>query len=366
MNIKLNKTRKFASFAGMGIIAATTIMPMAVAADTGMGAKPNAQMQAVLDALTKLGPKPLPTLTAVEARKQPSPADAVKALLSKGNNKIIPVMPEEVGSVEDKMIDGPGGKIAIRVYSPKGDGPFPVIVYYHGGGWVIANLDTYDASPRAMVNATNAVVVSAHYRQAPEHKFPAAHDDALAAYTWTLDNIRAIKGDAKRVAVMGESAGGNLAASVSIMAREHKMAMPIYQVLVYPIAGYNFETPSYTENANAKPLSKDAMKWFFKQYLNSPADGKNHLISLVSETNLKGLPPTTVITDQIDPLRSEGKDYADKLQKAGVKVQYKNYDAVTHEFFGMAAVVDEAKQAQQFAAEGLKAAFAAKPMHLAN
>lgn len=344
---------------GVAWFAANTLASNAFAKDTvGMGAKPNQQMQAVLDELQKLGPKPLETLTAAEARKQPTPADAVKALLKEKQNSAMDPKPEEVGKVENKSIDIAGGSIDIRIYTPKGNGPFPVIVYYHGGGWVIADLDTYDSSPRALVNATNAVVVSSHYRQAPEHKFPAAHDDALAAYKWTLEHTKELNGDSKRIAVVGESAGGNLAASVSILAREHHMPMPIYQVLVYPIAGYNFETPSYIENAKAKPLSRDAMKWFFTQYLNSPADGKNHLISLVSEQDLKGLPPSTIITDQIDPLRSEGKDYADKLQAAGVKVRYKNYDGVTHEFFGMGAVIDKAKQAQHFAAEGLKEAFA--------
>ena len=360
MNLTLKKTFKYLSIAGMTYFVANTLTSMAFAKNTtGMGAKPNAQMQAVLDELNELGPKPLETLTAEEARIQPTPADAVKALLKKKQGNTSDSKPEEVGNIENKSIDGSGGPIAIRIYTPKGNGPFPVIVYYHGGGWVIADLDTYDSSPRALVNATNAIVVSSHYRQGPEHKFPAAHDDALTAYKWTLENAKTLNGDPKRIALVGESAGGNLAASVSVLAREHHMPLPIYQVLVYPIAGYDFETLSYIENAKAKPLSREAMKWFFKQYLNSPADGKNHLITLANEKNLKGLPPTTIITDQIDPLRSEGKDYADKLQAAGVKVRYKNYDSVTHEFFGMGAVIDKAKQAQHYAAEGLKEAFAA-------
>ena len=336
---------------------ASTALAQTVFAAEGTGAKPNAQMQAVLDEFTKLGPKPLGTVSAVEARKQPTPADAVKALLKKQGKSLDP---EAVGKVENKMIAGAGGQIPIRIYTPKGEGPFPVIVYYHGGGWVIADLDTYDASPRALVNATNAVVVSAHYRQAPEHKFPAAHDDAHAAYKWTIEHAKELNGDPKRIALVGESAGGNMAAAVSVIAREHKMQMPIYQVLVYPIANNNLETASYVENAKAKPLDRTGMQWFFKQYLTSPADGDNHLISLLSEKDLKGLPPTTIITAQIDPLRSEGKAYADLLQKAGVAVRYQNYEGVTHEFFGMAAVVDKAKEAQKFVAEGLKQAFAGK------
>lgn len=336
-------------------VVSTDLAQTAFAADKStVSAKPNVQMQSVLDELTKLGPKPLDTLNAVEARKQPSPADAVDALLKKQGKSLDP---ETVGNVENKMITGTGDQIPIRIYTPKGEGPFPVIVYYHGGGWVIADLDTYDASPRALVNAAKAVVVSAHYRQAPEHKFPAAHEDAFSAYKWVLEHTKELKGDPKRIAIVGESAGGNMAAAVSVMSRDQKMQMPVYQVLIYPITDDNLETASYVENAKAKPLGRSAMQWFFKQYLNSPADGKNHLISLLSEKNLKGLPATTIITAQIDPLRSEGKAYADLLQKAGVKVRYQNYEGVTHEFFGMAAVVDKAKGAQQFAAKGLIEAF---------
>ena len=358
MNISLKKIFNYASTFGIIYIASTGLAQNVYAADAeGQGANPNAQMQAVLDELAKLGSKPLGSLPAVEARKQPTPADAVTALLKKQGKS---TEPEAVGKVENKTIAGAAGQIPIRIYTPKGEGPFPVIVYYHGGGWVIADLDTYDASPRALVNATNAVVVSAHYRQAPEHKFPAAHDDAHAAYKWVLAHAKELKGNPKKIALVGESAGGNMAATVSVMAREHKMQMPIYQVLVYPIADNNVETPSYVENAKAKPLDRAGMQWFFKNYLNTAADGENRLISLVDEKNLKGLPPTTIITAQIDPLRSEGKAYADLLEKAGVAVSYKNYEGVTHEFFGMAAVVDKAKEAQQFVAKGLKEAFAAK------
>ena len=345
---------KLAVAVGIGYFVSGALATNINAATQSM-AKPDTQMQAVLDELAKLKPKPLPSLTAEEARKQPSPADAVKALLTKQGKSLDP---EAVGRVENKTIAGADGSIPIRIYTPKGEGPFPVILYFHGGGWVIADLDTYDASPRALANASNAIVVSSHYRQAPEHQFPAAHDDAHAAYKWVLAHAQEFNGDPKRVALVGESAGGNLAASVSILARQHKMQMPLHQVLVYPIADDETDTASYKENAKAKPLDRAGMQWFFKQYLKTPADGQNHLISLLDEKDLKGLPSTTVITAQIDPLRSEGSAYAQALKKAGVKTRYKNYEGVTHEFFGMGAVVDKAKQAQQFAAEGLKEAFA--------
>lgn len=313
------------------------------------------QMQAVLTELQALNPKPIDQLSAAEARKQPTPADAVKALLEKQGKS---TAPEPVGNVTNRTITGAGGPIPIRIYTPKGSGPFPVVVYYHGGGWVIADLDTYDASPRALANLANAIVVSSHYRQGPEHKFPAAHQDAFTAYRWVLANAKSLKGDPSKVAVVGESAGGNLAASVSMMARDSGAQMPVHQVLVYPIAGYDVNTLSYLENANAKPLSKPMMQWFFQQYLANPADGKNPLIDLV-HANVQGLPGTTVIAAQIDPLRSEGKDLADRLEDAGVRVDYKSYEGAAHEFFGMGAVLDDAKAAQEQAAAGLRKGFGA-------
>ncbi|HEV8176256.1 MAG TPA: alpha/beta hydrolase [Gemmatimonadales bacterium] len=316
-------------------------------------AAPDQEMQAVLTQLEALHPKPIPQLSAAEARKQPTPADAVKALLRKEGKS---TAPEPVGKVTNRTVPGAGGPIPIRIYTPKGSGPFPVIVYYHGGGWVIADLDTYDASPRALANLANAIVVSSHYRQGPEHKFPAAHQDAFTAYRWALANAKSLGGDPSKVAVVGESAGGGLATAVSMMARDSGAQMPVHQVLVYPIAGYDLNTPSYQENAEARPLNKAMMAWFFDQYLRSPADGKNPLIDLVN-ADLKGLPAATVITAQIDPLRSEGKTLADRLETAGVDVDYKNYEGATHEFFGMGAVLDDAKAAQQQAADGLKKGF---------
>ena len=327
-----------------------------VAADApvGMSAKPDPQMQAVLDQLKKLGAKPVETLTPQQARVQPTPADAVKAVLKNENKS---TEPEPVANVADEKIEGAAGSIPVRIYTPQGKGPFPVVVYYHGGGWVIADLDTYDASGRALANAAQAIVVSSHYRQAPEHKFPAAHEDALAAYKWVLTNAANFNGDPKRIAVAGESAGGNLAATVALQAKQQGLQMPLHQLLIYPIAGNNLNTPSYRNNAGATPLSKAGMAWFFKNYENSPSEGDSELISLVDKADLKGLPPATIITAQIDPLMSDGKKLADKLKQAGVAVTYMNYEGVTHEFFGMAPVVDKAKDAQQLAGKSLREAF---------
>jgi acetyl esterase/lipase len=317
--------------------------------------QPAPQMQAVLTELQKLGAQPVEKLTPTQARTQPSPADAVKAVL-KNQGKSTEPMP--VGKVENRSIAGPAGQIPIRIYWPtKGNSPFPVVHYIHGGGWVIADLDTYDATPRAIANAANAIVVSTHYRQAPEHPFPAAHEDTWAAYQWIVANAGSLGGDPKRIAIAGESAGGNMAAATTLLAKAKGVQMPIHQLLVYPVADYGFNTPSYQENAKAKPLSKEGMQWFFDKYLTNPQQGQDPLISIIDAKDLKGLPPTTIITAEIDPLRSEGKRYADLLQQAGVQVDYKNYEGVTHEFFGMGAVVDKAKEAVQQAAAGLKGSF---------
>ena len=326
--------------------------PAGQAASMAM-ARPDADMQAVLDQLAALGPKPIETLTPEEARRQPTPADAVRALLQRMGRS---TAPEPVGSVQDRAIPGPGGQIPVRIYTPQGTGPFPVVVYYHGGGWVIATIDTYDSSARALANAAGAIVVSVEYRKGPENKFPAAHDDAFAAYQWALANAASIGGDPNRVATAGESAGGNLAVATAMTARDRGVRLPVHVLAVYPIADGDTESPSYVENANARPLNRAMMQWFFGHYLRTPADARDPRISL-TRANLRGLPPTTVITAQIDPLRSDGQELADRLRQAGVRVDAHNHEGVTHEFFGMGAVVADARAAVQEAAAGLRSGF---------
>jgi len=317
-------------------------------------AQPDAQMKAVLDELGSMGGKPIAALTAQEARQQPTPTDAVKALMKKQGKSAAP--DPAVKSV-DKTITLSTGALSARIYTPAaGSGPFPVVVYYHGGGWVIANKDVYDGGARALSKLAGAVVVSIDYRQGPEHKFPAAHDDAYAAYEWTLANAASINGDPKKIAVAGESAGGGLAVATAIMARDKKVQMPLAIVSVYPIAGTDTTTASYVENAEAKPLNRPMMSWFFDQYLNGPQDWSNPRVDLV-HANLTGLPATTIINAQIDPLRSDGEILAVRLKAAGVPTEQKTYEGVTHEFFGMGAVLDKAMAAEQMAADALRKAF---------
>lgn len=310
------------------------------------------EMQVVIDRLASYGDPPIETLTPQKARRNHTPADAVRDVLKEHN---IPIAVPRVDTL-GKDIPVVGGTEHIRIYTPKdGSGPFPVIVYYHGGGWVIADINTYNASAQAMAEQTGSVVISVNYRQGPEYKFPTAHNDAFAAYQWALQNAGSIKGDPKKMAVVGESAGGNLACAVSMLARDKGVMVPLYQVLVYPISGSDTTTASYQKNAMAKPLNRSMMVWFFKNYLHNMEEGKDTRITLIN-ANLKGLPPTTIIGAELDPLMSEGKMLADKLREAGVKVNYKLFDGVTHEFFGMSTVVPEAKEAQGIASSDLKGA----------
>lgn len=322
----------------------------ALGVDPSSNADPD--MGRVLEALKARDPKPIEDCSPEEAREQPTPSDAVADIMqADGLSADVPGV-----TSEDITIPGPGGSNAARVYRPQGTGPFPVILYFHGGGWVIADIDVYDATPRSIAAQTGAIVVSAEYRRAPEHKFPAAHDDANAAYAWLLANAASIGGDPSRIALLGESAGGNLAINVAIHARDNGLQAPVHQALIYSVASNDMSSDSYHQNSNAKPLNKDMMKWFVKHVIRTDADKDDPRINVVA-ANLQGLPATTVVTAGIDPLRSDGDKLTAKLTSAGVPTQQFDYPGVTHEFFGMAAVVSAAKDAQNTVAQGLKAAF---------
>ena len=342
------------SAAALGLVLSATACSTS---STMAMAEPNSDMQAVLDAQASLHPKPIETLSATEARLQPSPADGAKLVMKqKGLN------PNDAMGVKTRDIrySGAAGSLPARVYWPANadrNTPLPVVVYYHGGGFVIADINTYDASPRAIAKMANAIVISFEYRHAPENKFPAANDDAFAAYQWTLKNARRLGGDPTRVAVMGESAGGALALSTSVAARDAGIQAPVRQVLVYPIGGVDMNTPSYQENANAKPLNKAMMGWFVKNTLRSDADKQDPRVDAIGKANLAHLPDTTVVLAQIDPLRSDGEMLGAKLREAGVDVNSRTYAGVTHEFFGMGAVVGDAKSAEAFVASDLDASF---------
>jgi acetyl esterase len=264
---------------------------------------------------------------------------------------------EPVAQVDNRHIQGPAGAIPVRIYTPAGKGPFPLLVYFHGGGWVFGNPDSHDGPCRALANAVPAVVVSVDYRLAPEHPFPAAADDAFAAAQWASDHAAALNGEARRLAVAGDSAGGNLAAVVALMARDRggpKLAM---QALIYPVTNAAFDTVSYLENGNGYFLTRDMMMWFWNHYAASPVARSHAYASPLRANDLSGVAPAFVLTAEYDPLRDEGEDYAARLRESGVAVKLHRYDGMFHGFFGMASLFPQAKEAVNEVAENLRAAF---------
>ncbi|WP_051286368.1 alpha/beta hydrolase [Salinimicrobium terrae] len=331
---------------------AEKIQPEGPAPDWAPGIDP--QMLAVIEQFQSYGIVPYAKLTAEQAREEPTFHTALQELLRRNN-----ITPEVADvSVNHKVIpSGTDQDLLVRIYTPNsGTGPFPVIVYYHGGGWVIADLNTYEPSASALAAKTGAIVISVAYRQAPEHRFPAAHEDAFAAYEWARDSVSTINGNPDMVATAGESAGGNLAVAVALMAKQRNVEMPNHILSVYPIADGNIDSPTYDEFVNSLFLNKPLMKWFFEQYNPDWETEENQWISLVS-ADLSGLPPTTIINAEIDPLRYEGMKLAESLEAAGVPVDRRVYEGVTHEFFGMNALLEEAVAAQLFAASRLQETF---------
>jgi acetyl esterase len=314
-------------------------------------------MQEVLDAYLALKPAAIEKCSVEEARAQPTPADAVMDLLRQQGRDTSPQSLVPGVSATDRMIPGAAGELRARIYVPQGQAPFPVVVYFHGGGWVIADLDVYDAGARGLCAQSGAIVVSVDYRQAPEHRFPAAWDDALAAYRWVLQNAATFDGDPARLALAGESAGGCLAVATAIAAVNTPGLTPPRHVLaVYPVAQTSMSTPSYIENALGQPLNRAMMGWFFDKLVNLEEDLKDPRLDLVN-AELRGLPEVTIINAMLDPLRSDGAMLETALQNAGVTVYRKDFHGVGHEFFGAAAVVAKAREAQQLAGERLRGAF---------
>ena len=325
--------------------------------------KPNSQMQAILDVLNELNPLPIESLTPEQARVMPLPDRA--AFIYYGQHitkRALAPMPPPIGQLEHMLIPGGDNGILVRVYAPKKEPPeggWPVLVYFHGGGWVIATLDTYDASCRALAEGADCLVVSVEYRKAPEHPFPAPVEDAFAAYQWVVANVASIGGDSTRIAIGGESAGGNLAAVVSLLARDQGVPLPVHQLLIYPVTDIadGSASASANENATAKPLNQAMLNWFFGYYVPTGVDRTQPMLSPYHAASLAGLPPATVINAQIDPLLDDGTKYANKLAAANVPVVHKVYEGVTHEFFGLAGLVSEATEAVALACKGLRGAF---------
>ena len=317
-------------------------------------AKAAPDMQAVLDAMMALGAQPIEKLTPAKARIQPTAGDGAHAVMRRQGMSTAPdpaVTAKDLPYGSDPM---QYARVYRPVAAPQGT-PLPVVIYYHGGGWVIADVNVYDATPRLMAKQLNAIVVSVEYRHAPEFKFPAQHDDAAAAYRWTLQNAASWGADPSKLVLAGESAGGNLAVATAIYARDNGLAKPLHILSVYPIANSDMGLPSRKDSANAKPLNAAMLKWFGYYYGKSMADQQDPRINLV-KANLRDLPPVTIVNAQIDPLRSDGETLAQALRTAGVRVEQRTFPGVTHEFFGLGKVVRGAYDAENYAIGRVQAA----------
>jgi acetyl esterase/lipase len=320
----------------------------------------DADMEAVLNAFQSLDPDAVEKCTVEEARRQPTAADAVNRVLTEQGRSSDPacLVPDVVAM--NMEIPGAAGPMRARMYRPQAEGPLPGLLYLHGGGWGMGDLDASDASARGIASQARAIVVSIDYRRAPEAKFPAAWHDALAGWRWLALNAATMGVDPERLAIAGESAGGCLAVATAIALRDlHDDALPPprHVVAIYPVAQTgSLATPSYIETAVAQPLSRAMVPWFLDKLLRTADDKEDTRLDLVN-ADLVGLPPVTIVNAQLDPLRSDGARLEEALQDAGVPVERRDFHGVTHEFFGMAAVVAKAAEAQAWVGERLRTAF---------
>ncbi|HEV7277829.1 MAG TPA: alpha/beta hydrolase [Devosiaceae bacterium] len=322
---------------------------VATEADGGVPHRVDADMRHVLEVLAAMEPRPLHECGVEEARLQPGPASALSRILK------APPDDSEVG-MELRLLPGAGGDMRARIYTPLAPAPAggrPMILYLHGGGWVVGDLEHYDPTPRMLARRTGAVVVAVHYRQAPEHRFPAAHKDSFAAWCWMQENAAALGGDAANAAVAGEGSGANMALNLALTAREEGVRQPRHQLLICPMAGTDFTLPSYLENADSRPLSSATVQWFYRKALRNRAALEDPRLNLYERHDLAGLPPATIILAEIDPLRSEGELLAQALRRSGVWVDMTVYEGVTHQFFSLGALVNKAMFAQGQAARNL-------------
>ena len=316
----------------------------------------DADMKHVLERLADMGARPLDMLSPDLARRQPRPTEAISAILGRQGRE----RPDDGVEAEDVTLPGVEGELSARIYRPIGllSRLNPLVLYFHGGGFVTGDLDSHDASARALARRTGAIVVSVGYRLAPEHTFPAAHDDAWAAWRWLGEKVRDLAGDPRRLAVAGEDAGANLAANIALRARDEGAIRPVHQVLIHPIAGHDLATASYGEALRAQPIGLPAMRWRFRHAFAEPADAEDARIALAGRDDLGGVAPATIVLAAIDPLRSEGEALAEALERAGVAVNCWTYEGVTQGFFGLSLVVTKALFAQSDTADALGKAFA--------
>jgi len=305
------------------------------------------QAQQLLDTLHASGLPPIYTQPVAVARQM------VRASYASDDP------PEPIQQCDDLIIPGPAGDLKIRIYTPAARGPLPILVYFHGGGWVVNDLDTHDGICRTLANAASCLVTAVEMRRAPEAKFPEPLNDCFAATQWLAAHAPEINGDPERIAVGGDSAGGNLAAAVTLLARDRGGPPLVFQLLIYPVTDY-YEpgTPSYHENGTGYTLDRSFMVWAWENYLANTADASHPLAAPLKAPDLTNLPPAFIMTAEYDVLRDEGEMYAQRLSEAGVTVTCQRYAGMMHGFIIRPKVLDQGKQGLLDAAQALRTAFA--------
>jgi acetyl esterase len=308
-----------------------------------MALHPSAEMmvQMLTDSGLTFGPDATP-----EARRA--------AMIAATTNPAYPKHP--LHEVADRTIPGPSGDLPVRVFRPSAATGLPMLLWFHGGGWVTGNLDTHDQLGRLLADDAGAVVVSVDYRLAPEAKFPAAADDCVAAYEWALEHAHEVGADG-RVAIGGDSAGGNLAAVVALDARDRGLPQPLLQLLVYPVTDYELDSASMIDNGEGYFLEREGMRWFYDLYARTPADFDDPRFSPLRANDHSGLAPAVVITAEYDPLRDQGEEYARLLSAAGTPADAVRADGLIHGFFGMHAFMPPGKEAWDVSVTALRRAF---------
>ncbi len=305
------------------------------------------QLQVLLNQLANPSAPPISSLTVEEMRQ------------NRDQMSIVNPNPPPLHSIVDHTLPGPLGEIPVRIYTPTGEGPFPVLLFFHGGGFVVGSIEASDSICRMITSATPCITVSVGYHLAPEYPYPAGPEDCYAATKWVAEHATEFHGDPARIAVGGDSAGGNLATVVALISKERGGPKLLFQLLIYPTTdNHQPGTASLQENAHGYLLTREAVEWFDRHYQPPNLDQKDpHAFPLYAR-DLRNMPPALIITAEYDPLRDEGEMYAQRLQEAGVPVTLTRYDGMVHGFFGMTGVVDQSKIAILESVSALRKAFA--------
>lgn len=291
------------------------------------------QAQAFVTSVTDAGFRPFETMTPAEARM------AIRPFGTLGG------APEGVASIDHTFIPGLTADLPVWIYRPDGggDGPMPGLIFFHGSGWVIGNVEVCDCVSRSLANRTGCVVFAVNYQKAPEHKFPVPLDDCYVATRWVFDNASALGLDAARIGVIGDSAGGNLAAAVTLRARDEGGPKIAYQVLVHPAVQYGWDTPSAVANAEGYLIQRASLEWFWNHYVSSPSDALHPYCSPLAARDHSNLPPAFIACAEYDPICDDGRHYAEKLRAAGVPVEFRLYEGMIHGFLWMSGIFDQSK-----------------------